>query len=531
MSDSELIESVVGMTNAEGGIIYLGVEDNGEITGLTKKHKDSIGVMSLIANSTVPSVSTRTEIITEEKTDILRIEVPKARTVVATSTGKILKRRLKFDGSPEAVPFFPYEIPSRLSELSLLDFSAQAIDGATKDDFDVSEFEHLKAIIQNNPGSDKSLLELQEDDFYKALHFVVENNGKLTPTVTGMLFLGKKDSLKNLIPTYKASFQILTGTNVRMNETSNEPLVRIIEKFTTYFTAWNPEKEMEYVFCRIPVPEFNVSAFREGLLNAFCHRDYTQLGQVRVLIEDEGMTISSQGGFIEGVTSENLISVEPHGRNPCLADVLKRIGLVEKTGRGIDRIFEGSILFGRPWPDYSESTSTIVKLFIPRANPDMQFTKMIADEQNKKGRLLSINALMILSLIRNERRITAEHLSEAVHLNKTRIISTIESLVESGLVEAIGNGKNRSYILSSKVYKQNNESAKYVRQTDIDAVRYPELILKLAKQKDGIITKEDVMDLLKVTENQAYSQIKKLIAENKLQVNQKGKYSNYKIVE
>ena len=144
---------------------------------------------------------------------------------------------------------------------------------------------------------------------------------------------------------------------------------------------------MEYVFFRIPVPEFNVSAFREGLLNAFCHRDYTQLGQVRVLIEDEGMTISSQGGFIEGVTSENLISVEPHGRNPCLADVLKRIGLVEKTGRGIDRIFEGSILFGRPWPDYSESTSTIVKLFIPRANPDMQFTKMIADEQNKKGRL------------------------------------------------------------------------------------------------------------------------------------------------
>ena len=293
--------------------------------------------------------------------------------------------------------------------------------------------------------------------------------------------------------------------------------------------SWHSIKEMEYGLFRIPVPEFTPGAFREGLLNAFCHRDYTQLGQVRVLIDDEGMTISSQGGFIEGVNSENLIFVEPHGRNPCLSDVLKRVGLAEKTGRGIDRIYEGSILYGRPWPDYSESTSSIVKLFVSRANPDMQFTKMIADEQNRRNQPLSINALMILSTIRNERRVTAERLSEVIHLNKSRTSSTIENLVEAGLVEAIGNGVNRSYILSAKVYKQNNESVKYVRQTDIDAVRYPELIIKLAKRQDGVITKEDVAELLKITNVQAYLQIKKLLAEGKLVLNQKGKYANYKV--
>ena len=158
LPDSELIDAIVGMTNAEGGILYLGVEDDGEITGLTKQHKDAIGVMTLIANSTVPTVSTRAEIITENKKDILRIEVPKARTVTATSKGKTLRRRLKFDGSPEAVPLFPYEIPSRLSELSLLDFSAQPLEGATEEDLDVLEFERLKSIIKNSIGSDKSLL-------------------------------------------------------------------------------------------------------------------------------------------------------------------------------------------------------------------------------------------------------------------------------------------------------------------------------------------------------------------------------------
>ena len=150
---------------------------------------------------------------------------------------------------------------------------------------------------------------------------------------------------------------------------------------------------------------------------------------------------------------------------------------------------------------------------------------------NRIDRPLSINALMILSTIRSERRVNIERLSEVVHLNKTRTITTIENLVEARLVEAIGNGAHRSYILSAKVYKQNNESAKYVRQTDIDAVRYPELILKLAKQQDGIITKEDVMDLLKLTSDQTYSQIKKLLAEGKLVPNQKGKYANYKLKE
>ena len=72
---------------------------------------------------------------------------------------------------------------------------------------------------------------------------------------------------------------------------------------------------------------------------------------------------------------------------------------------------------------------------------------------------------MILSTIRNERRITVERLSEVIHLNKIRTNATIESLVEAELIEAIGNGAHRSYILSAKVYKQNNESAKYVMWT------------------------------------------------------------------
>ena len=529
-SDRELIEEIVGMTNTVGGTLYLGVEDDGSITGVHKKHKDAVGVTALIANNTVPPIAVRAEIVTEEK-DILKIEIPRSRAIVSTSSGKILRRRLKMDGTPEVVPMYSYEIPSRLSELGLLDFSAQPLPGATMNDLDPNQRVRLRRIIQNRQGGEKTLLSLPDDELDIALRLVTEVGGKLVPTVTGMLLIGKEDRIQELMPTAKSTFQVLEGTAVRMNEDSTKPLLEVFENYETYLKAWNPEREMEYGLFRIPIPEFDWAAFREGLVNAFCHRDYTMIGEVRVLIDDEGLIISNPGGFIDGVNLKNLLTVEPHGRNPALADAMKRIGLAEKTGRGIDRIYEGSIIFGRPWPDYSESTSRTVKLFIQRAKADLPFAKLVADEQNRQGKPLSIYTLMILSLLKNERRCNIDRMIEITNLSENKVRSAVENMIEMGLIEASGNGKNRSYILGKKIYREINESIQYVRQTDIDSIRYPELVLKLARTQNGIITKQDICDLLKITPSQAYSLIKKLQKENKIYLLNGGKYTKYKVVE
>lgn len=529
--DHDLIEEIVGMTNTAGGILFLGVEDNGDITGVHKKHKDEIGVTALIANSTVPPISVRAEIVTEENKDVLKIEVPRSRGVVSTSSGKMLRRRLKLDGSPEVIPMYPYEIPTRLAELGMLDYSAQPLAGATMDDLDPNQRVRLRRIIQTRQGGEKNLLMLPDDELDIALRLVTNVGGNYIPTVTGMLLIGKEERIAELIPTAKSAFQVLEGTAVRMNEDSNKPLLELFENYETYVKAWNPERETEYGLFRIPIPEFDWAAFREGLVNAFCHRDYTILGAVRVLIDDEGMIISNPGGFVDGVNLRNLLTVEPHGRNPALADAMKRIGLAEKTGRGIDRIFEGSIIFGRPWPDYSESTSRNVKLFIQRAKADLPFAKFVADEQNRQGKPLSIYNLMILSVLNNERRCTVERIVELTNLSENKVRSAIEVMIEAGLIEASGKGKDRSYILGKKIYRENKEAIQYVRLTDIDGIRYPELVMKLANTQNGVITKQDVVELLKVTPSQAYAVIKKLQAEGRLELLCGGKYSKYRVIE
>ena len=59
-----------------------------------------------------------------------------------------------------------------------------------------------------------------------------------------------------------------------------------------------------------------------------------------------------------------------------------------------------------------------------------------------------------------------------------------------------------------KIYRENKKAIQYVRQTDIDSIRYPELVMKLANTQNGIITKQDVIELLKVSPSQAYTVIK-----------------------
>ena len=186
----------------------LGVEDNGEITGIHKVHEDINGLKALVANMTVPSLSVRAEILYEDGKKVLKIEIPMSRSIIATTSGKLLKRRLKIDGSPENVPMYPYEINTRLSELSLLDFSGQILSGAKIEDLDPNERIRLKKIIELRHG-DSLLLELEDEELDKALQLVKEENGQLFPTVTGMLLIGKEKRLIELMPTAKSVFQVL----------------------------------------------------------------------------------------------------------------------------------------------------------------------------------------------------------------------------------------------------------------------------------------------------------------------------------
>ncbi|TPW14301.1 MAG: ATP-dependent DNA helicase RecG, partial [bacterium] len=355
LSDGDLVETVVGLANRPGdhaGLLLVGVEDDGSVTGARPRHEagitDPLRVQALISNRTRPALTCRAELVQVQGHEVLAIEVPAVRTPVGTSDGKYLRRTLTAKGEPRTVPFHFHEMQSLQADRGLLDYSGLPVRDATWDDLDPLEFERYRRSIRESRGmGDASLLPLTDAELAKALGTVEANHQVTAIRVLGLLLFGREEAVRRLLPTHEAAFQVLAEGRVRMNDFLRWPLIRLMDEFLGRFRAYNREEEVTVGMLRIGVPDCPERAFREGLANALIHRDYTRLGTIHVQWRDDGVEISSPGGFPDGVRLDNLLVTSPRPRNPLLADAFKRAGIVERTARGIDTIFHEQLRVGR----------------------------------------------------------------------------------------------------------------------------------------------------------------------------------------
>jgi ATP-dependent DNA helicase RecG len=223
---------------------------------------------------------------------------------------------------------------------------------------------------------------------------------------------------------------------------------------------------------------------------------------------------------------DNLLVVEPRPRNPLLADAVKRVGLAERTGRGVDLIYEGMLRYGRPAPDYSSSNSTTVAVRLSSTAADIPFLRMILEEEGRVGVRIPLQSLILLARLREERRLDVARATVAIQKNEAVARGVLERLVESGLVEAHGATKGRSYTLSSAVYQRMGQSADYVRQAGFDRIQQEQMVIKLVKAK-GTIKRRDVIELCKISPHQASFLLAELTRRGILQRIGKGKGTVY----
>ena len=394
LSDRDLIEAVVCMANAQGGDIYLGVEDSGTVTGLHVNHQHLEGLAALIANRTQPAVAVSVESLLVNPLRVARITVPKIATPVATNEGVLKRRRLQSNGKSECVPYLPHEFAARLASFGLMDMSARPVAGAALAELDPVERARLRQFIERFNG-DRALLELDDVQLDAALGLTVRGEQGYLPSLAGLLLLGREASLRVLVPAHEIAFQILDGEEVRFNEFSRAPLLRAFEWVETLFKPLNLEQEFQSGLFRVAVPKVDQRAFREAVANAITHRDYSLRGAVHVRLTGEDLVISNPGGFVEGVTLNNLLTTEPRPRNPVLADALRWIGLVERTGRGMDLIYRGMLRYGRHHPDFGSSDNYSVVLRLSMAAADEAFLKIVLEEETRRGGQLPIDSLII----------------------------------------------------------------------------------------------------------------------------------------
>ena len=511
ISDSEIYEELVALANTEGGVLLIGVEDEGAVTGANPRHgrtTDPFKLQAAIFNNTVPSVNTRISLVKHPQGAVLAIEVDTYPEPCATAAGKSVRRVVGPDGKPQTVPFYPRDQRSRRVALGLLDFSAQVMDMTSFEDLDPLAFERMRQTIVRLRG-DRGLLELDEKEMVKALRLVETQGGRLIPNLAGLLLLGREEVLRDVVPTHEVFFQVLDGQgNVKVNDVFYGPLIGVREELENRLIVRNEEREVTVGLFRIPVPDYSPEGFREAVNNAVLHRDYTRREAVYVQWQSDHLLITSPGGFPEGITVDNILVHEPKPRNPRLAEAFRRVGLVEQTGRGVDKIYMGQLRYGRPAPDYLRSDTTGVRVVLRGGAPSLQFAAFVY-EQDKEGSPLGLDEMLLLNTLFFERRIDSQQAGDIVQRGQVEGRGVLETLVERGLVEAKGETKGRTYHLSAGLYRALGQPAGYVRQRGISSIRHEAMVLEFLKAH-GRIERKHVMELCGLSGPQAGRLLKKM---------------------
>lgn len=512
LNDDDLIEALICLANANGGTLYLGVENDGGVTGLHATRPANIaGLAALIANRTVPRLQVHVQELHTPAGRVAAIAVPQCSDIIARSDGLVKRRRIGGNGQPECVPFLPSEYTSRRADFRLVDMSAESVAEATLADFDPLQRARLRAVIANNPRSDKSLVGLSDEQLDGALSLTITRANMRQPTLLGLLLIGSTDSLRRLVPTHEVLFQVLDGTQVKVNEGSRAALIEVVEWLDLLSRGVNTEQEFNEGLFRIGIARVEVEALREAINNALVHRDYARRGPVRVCWQKNDLIISNPGGFVEGVSLANLLTTEPRPRNPALADAFKRLGLVDRTGRGVDMIYTSMLRFGRPAPDYSQSMPDLVKLSISTEAADLAFVRMVLHEEARQKSALPVETLLVLTALRESRRLSAADIAVQLQCTPAQASKFIEPMGESGLIQAHGIGRGRQYTLSPQVYKQLGQGREYAQQIGFDELQQVELIRNLLRQQPRI-KREDVITLCRLTPRQAKHKLDQMVA-------------------
>lgn len=512
-NDTELVEAVVCLANGRGGLLLVGVDDDGRVVGAEPRHgevTDPDRLSALVANSTDPAVVVDAEVVPHGDAEVIALHVPSSSTVVGTTSGRFVRRAVGVNGEPQCLPMRAHEVLARAGSTGERDHSAVPLPGLTVDDLSRVELDRYRRL--SGADGDRVLGGLSDTDLLQALGMVTLD-GELT--IGAVLLFADPEVLIRAVPTHEVEFQVLERLQVRVNEADRTPLLRAMTELDERIRAHNPEEEVEVGLFRVGLPRFAEVAIRELLANALVHRDYTRLGTVQVRIDEESLEVANPGGFPEGITTANLLTAPPRPRNPLLADAFKRAGLVERTGRGINRVFESQLALGRPAPDYGRSTDAFVVARL-RAGPADRELAGYLDECRRAGQQFSLEDLLVLHEVRQERRITTARAAELFQVPAEEARTVLNRLVERGLLEARGESKGRTYHLAAAVYRRLGQATEYVRTRGFDSLQQEQMVLTFVR-RHGAITRREAADLCQLEPGQAGRLLRRLRDDGRLE--------------
>ncbi|OGP59301.1 MAG: hypothetical protein A2V67_15690 [Deltaproteobacteria bacterium RBG_13_61_14] len=487
----EIAEYLAAFANADGGLLVLGVEDDGTPTGHKYPEEAILSFLKAPEEKVQAPLHPRMQIITIDGHELLLFEIESAPEAVHC------KGKCPYRTGDQVMPLTQEAINGLKKTYQRVSFEQKPGPEFVDQDLDL---ELAKKVFSRTPFQDRTL----EENFTR-YGLAVRRNGKLIWRNAGMLLFGREEQFASYHPRAGVRIFKVEGTERKYGQAHNVvehrvegPLPLLIERARDYIRSQiRKSAKLHDLFFR-EMPEYPEFAWQEALINAVAHRDYAvTTREIEVEMYDDRMEVKSPGGLVEGITLERLRERRSNihaSRNPLLVRVLVDYGLMREEGEGIPRMME------------EMETSFLHLPELELINGDFQ-VRLKNTPIFEVGSSEWVNFVKGLPITDRQRRVliatgkggfTNQDYQKLNQLDRDTAYQEIKTMLDAGIIETRGKTKGAKYFLSLTV----------TRIVTLILGRLPKLREFLAEKE--FVSNADYRALFSLSRRQARDELKAL---------------------
>lgn len=521
---NEVAKDCVAFSNAQGGVIDYGIEDDADAPPADQKVSEdiTINLENKISGKTL-NVSAHAEILTHENGgQYIRLHIARGTSSASTTSGKYFTRV-----SDNSVPLTGDDITRLSAEKGYYRWEDEESKWSWKD----SDKEKLNMLLLNLRTSNRvsDFVKQKEDKELLDYYFLtVEESDKMTNL--GVLFIGTQSQRGRLMnaPVVQCIQFDQYGDKVwkyLIDDFTKNPQ-EIIEAIWNNVPVWRESNEISDGLFRKEIPAYDEAVVRELTCNALVHRPYTVRGDIFINIHPDRIEVVNPGALPLGVTPQNILH-KTVKRNEHFANLCYALRMMEREGSGYDKMYEVLLSNGKQIPIVEEGDD-YVKAIVGRRIISQEAIKVIRYALQVTE--LRQKQIICLGLIAQHESISAADLIKLLNLkNRDALSPWLDKLVDDGIVETSGRKKGKEYRVFSHILKESG----YKGQTSlkrIEPYRLRELIIEDLKIYE-CASLRDIQQRIgdEISYQKLWKQLDNMIKEGILESTGKNRWTKYRL--
>ena len=423
--------TVIAFANTDGGKIYLGINNDGSVCGVSNVDDTMLRVTNMVRDTVRPDVTMFMN---------CNVEVMDGKQVVVVTIQRGTARPYYLHGKgvrPEGVYVRQGSSSVPASEAAILRMIKETSNDSYEDERSLNQ-----ELTFGKTAEYFAQKGLDFGDAQKRTLNIIGTDG--TYTNLGMLLSDQ------CVHTIKLA--VFEGSNKIVFKDRKElsgSLFEQLEGAFSYIDNFNRTRAEFAGLYRIDTRDYPTEALREALLNAIVHKDYGFSASILISIFDNRIEIVTVGGLVHGITFDDIMLGVSALRNQHLANVFYRLQLIEAYGTGLLKINEAySEHYVKP---RIEVTDNAFKITLPNVNFAKE-GRVVSEAHTGQQQFINnvTREKLVLNLLKTKQEITRNDIQNALKVSQATAILVARDLVERGVLEKVGNGRMLRYRLTQK---------------------------------------------------------------------------------